>query len=68
MTSDMKADTAQLKEPKQAKSQMPKKQHVPATEAAPKKPAGQKGWSRHVMVIGKIMADAQIFRIGHLLH
>ena len=39
----MKADIAQLKEPKQAKSQIPKKQHVPATEAAPKETGGPKG-------------------------
>ena len=43
MTIDMKADTAQLKEPKQAKSQTPKKQHVSATEAAPKEIGGPKG-------------------------
>ena len=43
MTSDMKADTVQLKEPKQAKSQIPKKQHVSATEAAPKETGGPKG-------------------------
>ena len=40
MTSDMKADTAQLKEPKQAKLQTPKKQHFPPTEAAPKETGG----------------------------
>ena len=43
MTSDMKADTVQLKEPKQAKSQMPKNQHAPAAEAAPKDTGGPKG-------------------------
>ena len=43
MTSDTKANIAQLKEPKQAKSQISKKQHVPATEAAPKETGGPKG-------------------------
>ena len=43
MTSDMKAGTAQLKEPKQAKSQIPKKQHALATEAMPKETGGPKG-------------------------
>ena len=43
MTSDMKADKAQLKKPKQAKLQIPKKQHVLATEAAPKETGGPKG-------------------------
>ena len=43
MTSNMKADTARLKELKQAKSQIPKKQHVPAREAAPKETGGPKG-------------------------
>ena len=43
MTSDMKADIAQLKEAKQAKSQIPKKQHVPEMEAAPKETGGPKG-------------------------
>ena len=45
MTSDMKADIAQVKEPKQAKSQIPKKQHVPAREAAPKETGGPKAVS-----------------------
>ena len=39
----MKADTAQPKEPKQVKSQIPKKQHGPATEATPKETGGPKG-------------------------
>lgn len=43
MTSDMKADTAQLTEATQAKSQIPKKQHVPATETALKETGGPKG-------------------------
>ena len=43
MTPDMKADTAQLKELKQAKLQIPKKQHVLATETAPKETGGPKG-------------------------
>jgi len=43
MTSDTKADTAQLKEPKQAKSQIPEKQHFSATEATPKETGGPKG-------------------------
>ena len=43
MTSDTKADTAQLKEPKEAKLQTPKKRHVPASEAAPKETGGPKG-------------------------
>ena len=43
MTSDTKVDTAQPKEPKRANSQIPKKQHVPATEAASKETGGPKG-------------------------
>ena len=43
MITNMKADAAQLKEPKQAKLQTPKKQHVLATEAAPKETGGPKG-------------------------
>ena len=43
MTSDMKADTAQPNEPKQAKSEIPKKQCVSATEAVPKETGGPKG-------------------------
>ena len=43
MTSDVKVDTAQPKEPKQANSQTPKKQHVSATEAPPKETGGPKG-------------------------
>ena len=43
MTSNLKADTAQPKEPRQAKSQTPKKQHVSASEAAPKETGGPKG-------------------------
>ena len=43
MTSDMKADKTQLKEPKQAKSQISKKQHVSATDAALKETGGPKG-------------------------
>ncbi len=43
MTSDMKADTAQLKVSNQAKSQIHKKQHAPATEAVTKETGGPKG-------------------------
>ena len=43
MTSDMKVDTAQLKELTQAKSQITKKRHGPAKEAAPKETGGPKG-------------------------
>jgi hypothetical protein len=43
MTSNLKAGTAQPKQPRQAKSQIPKKQHVSASEAAPKETGGPKG-------------------------
>ena len=43
MTSDRKVDTEQFKKPEQAKSQTPKNQHVPATEAAPQEVGGPKG-------------------------
>ena len=43
MTSDRKAVTEELKESKQAKSQTPKKRHVPAAEAAPKETGGPRG-------------------------
>ena len=43
MTSNLKAGTAQPKQPRQAKSQIFKKQHVSASEAAPKETGGPKG-------------------------
>ena len=43
MTSDTKADTAQPKKSQPGKLQIPKKQQVSATEAAPKETGGPKG-------------------------
>ena len=43
MTSDMKVDTSRLKDPKQAKSQKPKKQPALETEGAPQETGGPKG-------------------------
>ena len=43
MRFDMKADTEQLKKPEQSKSQTPKNQQIPVTEAAPQEIGGPKG-------------------------
>ena len=63
----MKADATQGKDLKQAKPQKPERQPALAKEAASQEKGGTKGLSRHVMVTGKIMADAQIFKEGPLL-